>query len=75
MQAPPRRKSRAASPSMTQKLGNEPIDLPGGAQSTNSTITSVNSISSLLKEKLQLSIPQALRSSKKRQNADYRYLH
>lgn len=72
LQAPPRRKSRAASPSMTQKLGNEPIDLPGGAQSTNSTITSVNSISSLLKEKLQLSIPQALRSSKKRQNADYR---
>ncbi|KAK2579191.1 hypothetical protein KPH14_002712 [Odynerus spinipes] len=72
LQAPPRRKSRAASPSMTQKLGNDPIDIPGGPQSANSTITSVNSISSLLKEKLQLSIPQALRSSKKRQNADYR---
>lgn len=56
---------------INQKLGNDPMDLPG-AQSANSTITSVNSISSLLKEKLQLSLPQALRSSKKRQNADYR---
>ncbi|KAI4477028.1 hypothetical protein M0804_013029 [Polistes exclamans] len=72
LQAPPRRKSRAASPSITQRLGNESIDIPGGVQSANSTITSVNSISSLLKEKLQLSIPQALRSNKKRQNADYR---
>uniref|UniRef100_A0ABD2WU37 Myogenesis-regulating glycosidase n=1 Tax=Trichogramma kaykai TaxID=54128 RepID=A0ABD2WU37_9HYME len=40
--------------------------------SANSTITSVNSISSLLKEKLQWTIPQALRNSAKRQNADYR---
>ncbi|XP_012141240.1 myogenesis-regulating glycosidase isoform X4 [Megachile rotundata] len=71
LQAPPRRKSRAISPMMNQKLGNDPMELTGG-QSANSTITSVNSISSLLKEKLQLSIPQALRSSKKRQNADYR---
>ncbi|XP_076231936.1 uncharacterized protein LOC143177703 isoform X2 [Calliopsis andreniformis] len=71
LQAPPRRKSRAVSPMINQKLGNDPMELPG-AQSANSTITSVNSISSLLKEKLQLSLPQALRSSKKRQNADYR---
>lgn len=59
------------SPMINKKLGNDPMELSGG-QSANSTITSVNSISSLLKEKLQLSIPQALRSSKKRQNADYR---
>ncbi|XP_076761376.1 uncharacterized protein LOC143429592 isoform X2 [Xylocopa sonorina] len=71
LQAPPRRKSRVMSPMMNEKLGSDPMELPGG-QSANSTITSVNSISSLLKEKLQLSIPQALRSSKKRQNADYR---
>ncbi|KAK9296267.1 hypothetical protein QLX08_009689 [Tetragonisca angustula] len=71
LQAPPRRKSRAMSPMISEKLGNDPMEL-SGAQSVNSTITSVNSISSLLKEKLQLSIPQALRSSKKRQNADYR---
>lgn len=48
------------------------MDYPN-AQSTNSTITSVNSISSLLKEKLQWSIPAALRNSKIRRNADYRY--
>ncbi|CAK9823352.1 Myogenesis-regulating glycosidase [Anthophora retusa] len=71
LQAPPRRKNRTMSPMTNQKLGNNPMEL-SGAQSVNSTITSVNSISSLLKEKLQLSIPQALRSSKKRQNADYR---
>ncbi|XP_026675374.1 myogenesis-regulating glycosidase isoform X2 [Ceratina calcarata] len=71
LQAPPRRKSRVVSPMVNQKLGNDPMELSGG-QSVNSTITSVNSISSLLKEKLQLSIPHALRSSKKRQNADYR---
>ncbi|XP_017793587.1 PREDICTED: uncharacterized protein LOC108575329 isoform X1 [Habropoda laboriosa] len=71
LQAPPRKKNRTMSPMMNQKLGNNPMEL-SGAQSVNSTITSVNSISSLLKEKLQLSIPQALRSSKKRQNADYR---
>ncbi|XP_003397370.2 uncharacterized protein LOC100643654 isoform X1 [Bombus terrestris] len=71
LQAPPRRKGRTMSPMINKKLGNDPMELSGG-QSANSTITSVNSISSLLKEKLQLSIPQALRSSKKRQNADYR---
>ncbi|XP_076178665.1 myogenesis-regulating glycosidase isoform X2 [Ptiloglossa arizonensis] len=71
LQVPPRRKGRVALPMMNQKLGNDSMELPG-AQSANSTITSVNSISSLLKEKLQLSFPQALRSSKKRQNADYR---
>ncbi|XP_016768463.1 uncharacterized protein LOC726210 isoform X2 [Apis mellifera] len=71
LQAPPRKKSRQMSSMMSQKLGNDPMELSGG-QSATSTITSVNSISSLLKEKLQLSIPQALRSSKKRQNADYR---
>ncbi|XP_076625553.1 uncharacterized protein LOC143343964 isoform X1 [Colletes latitarsis] len=71
LQAPPRRKGRVVAPIMNQKLGNNSMELPGG-QSVNSTITSVNSISSLLKEKLQLSLPQALRSSKKRQNADYR---
>ncbi|KAG7189909.1 hypothetical protein KM043_006078 [Ampulex compressa] len=74
LQAPPRRKAGKAerrSPSAARKLPEDPMDLPG-AQSANSTITSVNSISSLLKEKLQLSIPQALRSSRKRQNADYR---
>ncbi|EFN82516.1 myogenesis-regulating glycosidase isoform X2 [Harpegnathos saltator] len=71
LQAPPRRKGRAISPSMNEKMGNDPTEL-SGVQSANSTITSVNSISSLLKEKLQLSIPQALRSSKRRQNADYR---
>ncbi|XP_012268655.2 myogenesis-regulating glycosidase isoform X2 [Athalia rosae] len=51
--------------------GNREMDIPGG-QSVNSTITSVNSISSLLKERFQLALPQALRSSKKQQNADYR---
>ncbi|XP_032685620.1 myogenesis-regulating glycosidase isoform X2 [Odontomachus brunneus] len=71
LQAPPRRKGRAVSPSMNEKMGNDPTEL-SSVQSANSTITSVNSISSLLKEKLQLSIPQALRSSKRRQNADYR---
>ncbi|XP_031845776.1 uncharacterized protein LOC116432689 isoform X2 [Nomia melanderi] len=71
LQAPPRRKTRTVSPMMNQKLGTDQLELPG-AQSANSTITSVNSISSLLKEKLQMSLPQALRSSKKRQNADYR---
>ncbi|XP_015429221.1 PREDICTED: uncharacterized family 31 glucosidase KIAA1161 isoform X1 [Dufourea novaeangliae] len=71
LQAPPRRKTRGVSPMMNQKLGTDQLELPGG-QSANSTITSVNSISSLLKEKLQLSLPQAMRSSKKRQNADYR---
>ncbi|XP_053985952.1 uncharacterized protein LOC128880184 isoform X2 [Hylaeus volcanicus] len=71
LQAPPRRKGRVVGPMISQKLGNNSLDLPGG-QSASSTITSVNSISSLLKEKLQLSLPQALRSSKKRQNADYR---
>ncbi|XP_014471430.1 PREDICTED: uncharacterized protein LOC106742734 [Dinoponera quadriceps] len=71
LQAPPRRKGRAVSPSVNEKMGNDPMEL-SGVQSANSTITSVNSISSLLKEKLQLSLPQALRSSKRRQNADYR---
>ncbi|XP_078039738.1 uncharacterized protein LOC144471509 isoform X1 [Augochlora pura] len=71
LQAPPRRKIRTVPPMMNQKLGTDQLELPG-AQSANSTITSVNSISSLLKEKLQMSLPQALRSSKKRQNADYR---
>ncbi|XP_076294139.1 uncharacterized protein LOC143215687 isoform X2 [Lasioglossum baleicum] len=71
LQAPPRRKIRTMPAMMNQKLGTDQLELPGG-QSANSTITSVNSISSLLKEKLQMSLPQALRSSKKRQNADYR---
>ncbi|XP_014207485.1 myogenesis-regulating glycosidase isoform X2 [Copidosoma floridanum] len=47
------------------------MDFPNNAHSTNSTITSVNSISSLLKEKLQWTIPQVLRSNK-HENADYR---
>ncbi|XP_072759476.1 uncharacterized protein [Anoplolepis gracilipes] len=71
LQAPPRRKSRVMQPSVNEKMGNDATEL-SGAQSANSTITSVNSISSLLKEKLQLSLPQALRSSARRQNADYR---
>ncbi|XP_015592413.1 myogenesis-regulating glycosidase isoform X2 [Cephus cinctus] len=71
LQAPPRRKGKIVVSTTNQKLGGNGIEIPG-VQSPNSTITSVNSISSLLKEKLQLSIPQALRSSKKRQNADYR---
>ncbi|XP_034946415.1 myogenesis-regulating glycosidase-like isoform X2 [Chelonus insularis] len=70
LQAPPRRKSKVIS-QMSQKHANDPAEI-GDIQSPNSTITSVNSISSLLKEKLQLTIPQALRNSKKRQNADYR---
>ncbi|XP_033207115.1 myogenesis-regulating glycosidase isoform X2 [Belonocnema kinseyi] len=69
LQTPPRRKT--ASPTSNRKLGNESLELPG-VQSPHSTITSVNSIQSLLKEKFQLSLPQALRSNKKRQNADYR---
>lgn len=73
MQAPPRRKSKIFSSSGIQKHNNHDTNEIIDMQSPNSTITSVNSISSLLKEKLQLSIPQALRSSKKRQNADYRY--
>ncbi|CAD6207348.1 GSCOCG00010182001-RA-CDS [Cotesia congregata] len=68
LQAPPRRKSKIAV--MNQKL-DAGVDI-ADIQTPNSTITSVNSISSLLKEKLQLSIPQALRSNKKRQNDDYR---
>lgn len=56
---------------MNEKMGNDATEL-SGAQSANSTITSVNSISSLLKEKLQLSLPQALRNNARRQNADYR---
>ncbi|XP_066586866.1 uncharacterized protein [Prorops nasuta] len=71
LQSPPRRKSRIISSPMSQKISSDSMDL-AGVQSANSTITSVNSISSLLKEKLQLSIPQALRTNKKRQNADYR---
>ncbi|XP_012532070.1 uncharacterized protein LOC105834268 isoform X2 [Monomorium pharaonis] len=71
LQAPPRRKSRIVSSSVNEKMGNDATEL-SSAQSATSTITSVNSISSLLKEKLQLSLPQALRSSAKRQNADYR---
>ncbi|XP_011872039.1 PREDICTED: uncharacterized protein LOC105564344 isoform X3 [Vollenhovia emeryi] len=71
LQAPPRRKSRIVSPSVNEKMGNDTTEL-SGVQSATSTITSVNSISSLLKEKLQLSLPQALRSSARRQNADYR---
>ncbi|KAL6446576.1 hypothetical protein ACFW04_001242 [Cataglyphis niger] len=71
LQAPPRRKSRVMQPSMNEKMGNDATEL-SGAQSANSTITSVNSISSLLKEKLQLSLPQALRNNARRQNADYR---
>ncbi|XP_016845617.1 myogenesis-regulating glycosidase isoform X3 [Nasonia vitripennis] len=63
--------SNVPSPTISRKLTNDHMDYPN-AQSTNSTITSVNSISSLLKEKLQWTIPAALRSSKKRQNADYR---
>ncbi|XP_043473616.1 myogenesis-regulating glycosidase isoform X3 [Leptopilina heterotoma] len=69
VQPSPRRKS--ISPAANQKLGNENLNLPG-APSPHSTITSVNSIQSLLKEKFQLSLPQALRNSKQRQNADYR---
>ena len=72
LQASPRRKARVVSSSVgNQKLSSDMSDLPD-IQSPNSTITSVNSISSLLKEKLQQSIPHALRSSKKRQNADYK---
>ncbi|XP_011340257.1 uncharacterized protein LOC105281033 isoform X2 [Ooceraea biroi] len=71
LQAPPRRKGRAMSPSINEKMRNDTTEL-SGVQSANSTITSVNSISSLLKEKLQLSLPQALRSNTRRQNADYR---
>lgn len=71
LQAPPRRKSRVMQPPMNEKMGNDATELSGG-QSANSTITSVNSISSLLKEKLQLSLPQALRNNARRQNADYR---
>ncbi|XP_077259275.1 uncharacterized protein LOC143895798 isoform X2 [Temnothorax americanus] len=71
LQAPPRRKGRIVSPSVNEKMGNDTTEL-SGVQSATSTITSVNSISSLLKEKLQLSLPQALRSSARRQNADYR---
>ncbi|KAM0730948.1 Myogenesis-regulating glycosidase [Formica fusca] len=71
LQAPPRRKSRVMQSPMNEKMGNDATELSGG-QSANSTITSVNSISSLLKEKLQLSLPQALRNSARRQNADYR---
>lgn len=70
MQPSSRRKS--ISPVLNQKLGNENSNLPG-APSLHSTITSVNSIQSLLKEKFQLSLPQSLRNSKQRQNADYRY--
>ncbi|KAK0085438.1 hypothetical protein PV325_005213 [Microctonus aethiopoides] len=72
LQAPPRRKGKIFSSSGIQKHNNHDTNEIIDMQSPNSTITSVNSISSLLKEKLQLSIPQALRSSKKRQNADYR---
>ncbi|XP_011641719.1 uncharacterized protein LOC105430077 isoform X1 [Pogonomyrmex barbatus] len=71
LQAPPRRKGRTMSPSVNEKMGNDATEL-SGVQSATSTITSVNSISSLLKEKLQLSLPQALRNSARRQNADYR---
>ncbi|XP_039314265.1 uncharacterized protein LOC105203071 isoform X2 [Solenopsis invicta] len=71
LQAPPRRKGRIVSSSVSEKMGNDATEL-SGVQSATSTITSVNSISSLLKEKLQLSLPQALRSSARRQNADYR---
>jgi len=71
LQAPPRRKGRIVSSSVNEKMGNDTTEL-SGVQSATSTITSVNSISSLLKEKLQLSLPQALRSSARRQNADYR---
>ncbi|XP_043284957.1 uncharacterized protein [Venturia canescens] len=71
LQAPPRRKPRVVPSSGSHKFGADGSDIPD-VQSPNSTITSVNSISSLLKEKLQLSIPQALRSSKKRQDADYK---
>ncbi|XP_046432463.1 myogenesis-regulating glycosidase [Neodiprion fabricii] len=72
LQAPSRRKPPPIGfISPAHKMARETIEISGG-QSVNSTITSVNSISSLLKEKLQLSIPQALRSSKKQQNADYR---
>ncbi|GAB1860084.1 Uncharacterized family 31 glucosidase KIAA1161 [Camponotus japonicus] len=71
LQAPPRRKGRIMQSSMNEKMGNDATEL-SGAPSANSTITSVNSISSLLKEKLQLSLPQALRNSTRRQNADYR---
>lgn len=71
LQAPPRRKAATIVPAASGQKNKETIDIPGG-QSVNSTITSVNSISSLLKEKLQLSIPAALRSSKKQQHADYR---
>lgn len=70
LQAPPRRKSKIVVMNQKHDSGNDLADI----QSPNSTITSVNSISSLLKEKLQLSIPQALRSSKKRQNDDYRLI-
>lgn len=71
LQAPPRRKAKVMSPMINEKMGNDATEL-SGVQSANSTITSVNSISSLLKEKLQQSLPQALRSSARRQNADYR---
>ena len=71
LQAPPRRKGRIVSSSVNEKMANDTTEL-SGVQSATSTITSVNSISSLLKEKLQLSLPQALRNSARRQNADYR---
>ena len=57
----------------SRKIRADQHELAPGAQSQNSTITSVNSISSLLKEKLQWTIPQALRNTKKQQTADYRY--
>lgn len=71
LQTSPRRVPKII-PSINQKHGANDTSEISDIQSLNSTITSVNSISSLLKEKLQLSLPQALRSSKKRQNADYR---
>ncbi|XP_015118712.1 myogenesis-regulating glycosidase isoform X1 [Diachasma alloeum] len=70
LQAPPRRKPKIIP--MVKKPGTGNSTEISDIQSPNSTITSVNSISSLLKEKLQFTLPQALRSSKRRQNADYR---
>ncbi|KAJ8688564.1 hypothetical protein QAD02_024359 [Eretmocerus hayati] len=71
LQSKPKHSPTIVPPSNSRKLPDDHMDY-ANAQSTNSTITSVNSISSLLKEKLQWTLPQVLRNSRKQQNADYR---
>ena len=56
------------------KLSNDHLDYTNTQSGNNSTVTSVNSLSSLLKEKLQWTIPQALRNNAKNQNAEFRYV-